>query len=299
MYSADSAPRNRNLPGKLRELLAQPGLIRSMGAHDVFTALILEEAGLECLFLGGFGASASGHGLPDLNFLGVGEMAEATRRMTARVSVPLIVDGDTGHGDLHQVARCVAELERAGAAGIILEDQESPKRCGHFEGKRVIPASEMLLKWKAALGARAHPDLVFIARTDARGPNGLDDAIDRANRYCEAGADLAFIEAPVSRDELEAIARRVRHPTLVNLLSFGKTPLLPAKELEQLGFKLAVLPIETLLVAGKAIRELAEAFLRDGDARRLESRLMTFEEVQRVLGVEAFLRLRDELSKSS
>ncbi len=204
--------RTTNGPERLRELLAQPGIIRSLGAHDVFTALIVEQAGFETVFIGGFGTSASMLGLPDLNFLTLTEMADAVRRMAARVSVPVIADGDTGHGDLHNVQRTVGMFEAAGASGILLEDQLMPKRCGHFANKQVIPTEEMVLKIEAAVGARQDPNFVIFARTDARQMNGLDDAIDRVNRCCGAGADIAFIEAPQSAAELEEIPRRVKYP---------------------------------------------------------------------------------------
>ncbi|HUQ68828.1 MAG TPA: isocitrate lyase/PEP mutase family protein, partial [Planctomycetaceae bacterium] len=168
---------------RLRELLARPEIIRSLAPHDVFTAKIMEQAGIELLFLGGFGASASLLGLPDMGFITLPEMADLTRRMTGAVRVPVIVDGDTGHGGWQNVVRCVRDFERAGAAGMLLEDQAFPKRCGHFAGKQVIPADEMLVKLRAALDARADADFVVIARTDARAIEGLDAAIDRANRY--------------------------------------------------------------------------------------------------------------------
>src|SRR3954454_6197595 len=152
---------------RLRELLRQPGVIRSLGAHDVFTARLIEQAGLETVFLGGFGTSASLLGLPDVGLLTLTEMADAVRRMASRVSIPVVADGDTGHGDLHNVVRTVREFERSGAAGILLEDQVNPKRCGHFEGKQVIPIEEMVLKLRAAQEARRDPDFVLIARTDA------------------------------------------------------------------------------------------------------------------------------------
>ena len=192
-------------PKRLRELLKRPGIIRSLGAHDVLTALIVEQAGFETVFVGGFGTSASMLGLPDLNFLSMSEMAEAVRRMAARVCIPVIADGDTGYGDLHNVQRTVEAFEAAGASGILLEDQVMPKRCGHFANKRVIPSEEMVLKIKAAVKAKSDPDFVIFARTDARQMNGLDDAIDRVNRCCDSGADIAFIEAPESRAELEEI----------------------------------------------------------------------------------------------
>src|SRR5438445_12727127 len=156
------------LAGRLRELLAGPKIIRSLGAHDVFTARLIEAAGLETVFIGGFGTSASLLGLPDVGFLTLTEMADAVRRMAQRVSIPVVADGDTGHGDLHNVVRTVREFERAGAAGSLLEGQVSPKRCGHFEGKQLIAADEMVLKLRAALAARRDPDFVIIARTDAR-----------------------------------------------------------------------------------------------------------------------------------
>src|SRR6266566_1314753 len=196
-----------NGPARIRQLLAQPGIIRSLGAHDVFTALIVEQAGFETVFIGGFGTSASMLGLPDINFLSMSEMAEAVRRMAARVSIPVIADGDTGYGDLHNVQRNVEAFEAAGASGILLEDQVMPKRCGHFANKRVIPSEEMVLKIKAAARAKSDPNFLVFARTDARQMNGLDDAIDRVNRCCAAGADIAFIEAPQSLGELEEIPK--------------------------------------------------------------------------------------------
>lgn len=279
-------------PRKFRELLKKPGIIRSLGAHDVFTALIVEQAGFETVFIGGFGTSASMLGLPDLNFLTMTEMADAVRRMAGRVPIPVIADGDTGHGDLHNVQRTVESFEAAGAAGILLEDQVMPKRCGHFANKQVIPTDEMVLKIKAAVRARSNPDFAIFARTDARQMNGLDDAIDRVNRCCDAGADIAFIEAPQSRAELEEIPRRVKRTLFVNMLSGGVTPILPVNELEQLGYKIVVCPIESLLVCGRAMRDLCEAWKTTGRVDELALKAMTFDEVKKLLGVDRFLNLR-------
>src|SRR5439155_21931273 len=248
-------------PRRFRDLLNKPDVIRSLGAHDVFTARLIEAEGLETVFIGGFGTSASLLGLPDVGFLTLTEMADAVRRMAQRVAIPVVADGDTGHGDLHNVARTVREFEQAGAAGILLEDQVTPKRCGHFEGKQLIPAAEMVLKLRAALDARRDPDFVLIARTDARAVEGLSGAIERANRYGAEGADVCFIEAPRARDELEQIPRQVRYPLLVNMLTGGVTPILPVDELGRLGYKIVVCPIESLLVAGAAIRRLIESLL--------------------------------------
>jgi len=276
-------------PARIRELLARPGIIRSLGAHDVFTALIVEQAGFETVFIGGFGTSASLLGLPDLNFLSANEMADAIRRMAARLTIPIIADGDTGHGDLHNVRRTVELFESAGASGILLEDQVMPKRCGHFAKKQVIPTPDMVAKIKAAVRARSSPDFLIFARTDARQMNGLDDAIDRVNRCCDAGADIAFIEAPESLAELEAIPKRVKHPLFVNMLTGGVTPILSVKELEQLGYKIVVCPIESLMVCARAMRDLCETWKSTGRVDKLASQAMTFADLKAMLGVERWL----------
>lgn len=282
---------------KLRELIEKPGPIRSLGAHDVFTALIVEQMGFESVFIGGFGTTASQLGLPDLNFLSAAEMADAVRRMAARVSIPVIADGDTGHGDLHNVRRTIELFESAGAAGILLEDQVTPKRCGHFEKKQVIPAEEMVLKFKAALDARSDPDFTIFARTDARQMNGIDDAIDRVNRYCDAGADIAFIEAPQSVEELELIAKRVPHTLFVNMLSGGVTPILSVDELHQMGYKIVVCPIESLMVCAKAMKDLCRAFLEEGRVDRVALEASSFAEIKELLGLDEQLSLRGRLSR--
>src|SRR5260370_41435672 len=191
-------------------------------------------------------------------------MADCVRCMALRVRIPVVADGDTGHGDLHKVVRTVREFEQAGAAGILLEDQVTPKRCGHFQGKQVIPVEEMVLKLRAALDARRDPNFVIIARTDARAVEGIDSAIARANRYGAAGADVCFIEAPQSRQELERIPREVPFPLLVNMLSGGVTPILTVDELGRLGYKIVVCPIESLLVTGTAVRRLIQTLLARG-----------------------------------
>ncbi len=279
----------------IRELLEEPGIICTLGAHDVLSAVLIEQAGFETVFIGGFGTSASLFGLPDLNFVNMMEMVDATRRMTHRVSIPVIADADTGHGDLHNVMRCVEEFEGAGAAGIILEDQVFPKRCGHFGGKEVIPADEMVLKFKAAVQARQDQDFIFIARTDSRETDGLDEAIDRINRYCDAGADVAFIEAPLSVDELEQICKRVEYPKFVNMLAFGKTPILTARELEEMGFKIMVAPIDSVLLTAKIMREMAEVFKRDGHTKALYDQMVDFDGIKNILGLSDFLTLRDRI----
>ncbi|MCI0680656.1 MAG: oxaloacetate decarboxylase [Gemmataceae bacterium] len=280
---------------RFRDLLRQPGVIRSLGAHDVFTARLIELAGLETVFIGGFGTTASLLGLPDVGLLTMTEMADAVRRMAQRVAIPVVADGDTGHGDLHNVVRTVQEFERAGAAGILLEDQVTPKRCGHFEGKQLIPADEMALKLKAALAARRDPDFVIIARTDARAVEGIDGAIQRARRYGLTGADVCFIEAPQSIDELRRIPKEVPHPLLVNMLTGGVTPILTVDELQALGYKIVVCPIESLLVCGVAIQRLIQNLLTKGRVDADPESMLTFAQVKDVLGLNDVLGWRDRL----
>ncbi|MFM1770063.1 MAG: 2,3-dimethylmalate lyase [Verrucomicrobiota bacterium] len=274
---------------RFRELLARPGLIRSLGAHDVLSALIMEQAGLEMIFLGGFGASASLLGLPDLNLITQTEMAEAVRRTTARVTIPVIADADTGHGGALNVARTVELFEAAGAAGLLLEDQVAPKRCGHFADKQVVPRAEFLARIRAAVQARRHPDFTLFARTDARATHGLDEAIDRMNAAADAGADVAFVEAPRSREELAAIPRRVRLPVLANMLTGGVTPILSCDELAALGYKLAVAPVESLEVCARALRDLCAAWQTGGRVDALAAQAMPFAELKDLLGVDRYL----------
>ena len=284
-----------NSTSQLKELMQKPGIIKMLGAHDVLTAVLVEQCGFDSVFIGGFGTSASLYGLPDLNFLGMTEMVDATRRMTHRLSIPVIADADTGHGDLHNVMRCVNEFEGAGAAGIILEDQVFPKRCGHFGGKEVISADDMVKKFKAAVDARENNDFLFIARTDSRETDGLDVAIDRINRYCDAGADIAFIEAPLSINELEEICKRIDYPKFVNMLAFGKTPILSVAELEEMGFKMMVAPIDSVLLTAHAMREMAEVFKRDGHTKNMANIMVGFDEIKDILGLSDYLELNKNL----
>ena len=271
---------------QLRQLIERPGLIRTFAPHDVFSALLFEQAGIEMLFLGGFGTAASSLGLPDLGIITLTEMADAVRRMSGRLSIPLIADGDTGHGEIPNVQRTVREFEAAGASGMLLEDQVFPKRCGHFQGKQVIAQDEMLDKLKAALDARSDSNFVVIARTDARAIEGYQAAVDRANAYAEIGADVCFVEAPQSREELERLPNDVPYPQLANMLTGGVTPILSADELECFGFKFAVDPVGSLQVTGTAIQRLCQAMQSEGRVDGLADEMLSFSELKDVLGVE-------------
>lgn len=284
---------------RLQSLIASPGIIPAMAIHDVFSALIAEKAGIPLLFIGGFGTCASLHGLPDLNFITLPEMADAVRRTTAAVKIPVIVDGDTGHGGLHNVQHTVRSFERAGAAGMLLEDQVMPKRCGHFNEKAVIPKDEMVLKIKAAVAAKTDPKFTLIARTDARAIDGIDAAIDRMNAYCEAGADVAFVEAPESTEELKLVSQQVSYPLFANLLTGGKTPIHSTAELAEMGYKFAVLPIESLMVCARALEDLCSTFLNTGRADELAGSATTFAELKTLLKVDQHLGIKKSLESET
>ena len=261
----------------------------SLGVHDAFSALIAQHAGFNLLFLGGFGVSASRFGLPDLNFLNLSDMELAVQQITRQLSIPLIADGDTGHGNLPHVRQTVERLAAAGASGILLEDQLFPKKCGHFHQKQIITKEEMLGKIEVAVDSKPDEDFVIIARTDARALNGLEDAIDRVNAYCELGADVAFIEAPESRAELERIADNVPYPLFANMLVGGKTPILSVSDLERLGYKIAVSPIETLMVCGSAMQSMMEALKQTGQLTHHLEDKMSFDTLKDILNLDGLL----------
>ncbi len=275
--------------GTVRQMLREPGLVRSLAVHDVFSAMVVEQAGIELLFAGGFGIAAAHLGTPDLGIISLNEMADAVRRITDRVHVPLIADGDTGHGDLHNVVRTVQQFERAGAAGMLLEDQQWPKRCGHFDGKQLVSTDEMLAKLRVALDARQNDNFIIIARTDARAVEGLDAAIERANRYGEAGADMCFVEAPTSREELARVATEVPYPQLANMLVGGATPILSADELAGLGFKIMVCPVSTLLASAFAMKKVASTLVNDGQVDAHRDSMISFDGLKQLLGLGEML----------
>jgi methylisocitrate lyase len=276
---------------RLRSVLSREELIVSVGAHDVFTALLVERAGFETVFLGGFGAAASLLGLPDYGLITLSEMADQVRRMAAGVAIPVIADGDDGHGDIHNALRTLELFEAAGAAGMLIEDQVHPKKCGHFPEKRVVPAADAARKLEAVSRARRDPDFVLIGRTDARAVEGLDSAIERARRFHEAGCDLVFIEAPQSRAELERIAAEVKAPLLVNMLTGGKTPILKRRELAEMGFKIAVYPIESLMVQARAFSRVLYALRSEGDLSSVAGDLAGFGELKEILRLDDWERL--------
>ena len=228
---------------RLRALLASGELITAPGVFDGLSASLAARVGFDAAYMTGAGVSASGFGLPDIGLLSQTEMVERARMITGVLGgVPLIADADTGYGAPLNVVRAVREYERAGVAALHIEDQAFPKRCGHLPDKELVSAREYVAKLQAALDARVDEDLVIIARTDARGPLGLDEAIERANRYAEAGADVIFVEAPRSMAEIERVAREVTAPLLINMVPGGLTPDAPSERLVALGYRIAIHP---------------------------------------------------------
>jgi 2-methylisocitrate lyase-like PEP mutase family enzyme len=272
---------------RLRELL-EGETILVPGAYNALVARVLEDAGFPAVYAGGYAAAAASYALPDIGIVTGAEMAEHVSRIARSVSVPVIADADTGYGELVNVARTVRELERAGAAAVQLEDQVFPKRCGHMEGKRVIPRDEMVRKLRVALDARSDPETVIVARTDAIAVTGLDDAVDRLRAYAEAGADVLFPDAPRSVDELRTIAAALEAPLVANMSEHGKTPLLSAAEIAELGYAIALYPSSTLFAAAQSARQLAEILKRDGTTRDELDRLMPFGELNELVGLAAW-----------
>lgn len=277
-----------NPPARLRELLARPQPLLVPGAYDALSARLVESAGFDAVYMTGFGTAASLLGRPDVGLLTLTEMAGNAARIAATVGVPVIADADTGYGNAINVVRTVAEYERAGVAGLHLEDQVAPKKCGHMSGKAVVPAAEHAAKIRAAVKARTNPDLVIIARTDARATEGLTPAIERARRYAEAGADVLFVEAPESAEEIERVAAELTdHPLVFNWAEGGRTPAVDIDTLTRLGFKVVLFPVSTLLAATQTIIATLHSIAMTGTpgAAMADERLYPFTDFLDLIGL--------------
>lgn len=261
LLSGPTEPRAR-----LRALLAGGGPVVAPGAYDALSARLVEQAGFDVVYMTGFGTTASLIGRPDVGLLTGSEMVDNARRIVAAVDVPVIADADTGYGNAINVVRTVQLYEQAGVAGLHLEDQVNPKKCGHMSGKAVIDADEMAGKIRAAVAARRDPDLLLIARTDAAAVEGLDAAIARARVYADAGADVLFVEAPTSEADIARVATELSGvaPLVFNWAEGGRTPAIPLDRIAELGFSLVLYPIGTLLAATAGIRSLLETLRADG-----------------------------------
>jgi 2-methylisocitrate lyase-like PEP mutase family enzyme len=277
----------------LRRLIARGGYTMVPGAYDTLTARLVEQAGFAAVYLTGGGYSRA-NGYPDLGLLTLTENVRFIGLTVEAVGIPVIADADTGYGNAINVIRTVREYEKAGVAGFHIEDQVSPKKCGHYEGKAVVSRAEMVGKIKAAVDTRQDADMVIVARSDARAIEGLDAAIDRINAYLEAGADVGFVEAPQSVEELRIVGRDVRGPNLVNVFEGGKTPMLNARELEAMGFRLGIYPSQTHRAAIRAAQRVLAVLKEDGDARRIEGDLATFQEREEAVGTDRWRALEEK-----
>lgn len=281
-------------PAELRRLLASGAPVLAPGVYDALTARLVERAGFGAMLVSGAAVSASLLGRPDLGFLTMTESLTQTRNIVSATQVPVIADCDTGYGGPVTVTRTISEYEAAGVAGLFIEDQVTPKRCGHFEGKSVIDINEMVQKIRAAVDSRRDSDLVIIARTDARATEGLDAAIARMHAYAQAGADLVFVEAPESEAELTAIGREAPVPLMVNLVEGGRTPLIPAARLAELNFRLITYSGSLQKVAIHAMQAALSHLAAHGDVGELyPAGMVSLAERSAILGLDRFQELED------
>ena len=278
----------------LKQRLHRDKLIVAPGCFDGLSARLVEEAGFEAAYLSG-GAVARSMGIPDIGLVTMSETIERAGQVVSAVRLPVIADADTGYGNAVNLVRTVREFERAGVAAIHIEDQITPKRCGHLDGKEVISIPEMAKKLEAALAARTDADFCIIARTDARGVHGLDDAIERARVFAKLGVDAIFVEAPQSEEELAEIPQRLPGvPLLVNVFKGGKTPMLPVERLQAMGYRIAIYPSETQRAAIHAMRRALSTLKREGTTESIDDSLTTFKERDKVVGLDDWQKIEKQ-----
>ncbi len=277
-----------------RSYLEAPEILMMPGVPDALSARLAEKAGFKAVALSGYGASASLLGAPDVGLLTMTEMADYARRVVDAAAIPVFADGDDGYGNATNVMRTMRQFERAGVAAIFFEDQVSPKRCGHMSGKQVISADEMVAKIKAAIDARLDRDLLIMARTDALAVNGIEDAIDRMHQYLAAGADFSFVESPTSVDQMRRITREIPAPNLANMIPGGKTPILTAQELQDIGFSVVAYPTMLSYTMARAAQRALAHLQSTGTTAGL-SDTMVFEEFNQIIGLEDLRRKESTL----
>lgn len=265
--------------GRLSKLLQSEGILLAPGCYDALTAKLVEKAGFEALYMTGAGVSISTLGIADVGLITLSEMLVRIRQITDAVHIPLLADGDTGYGNALNVYRTVREYERAGASAIQIEDQETPKKCGHELGRRLVPIDQMKGKIFAALDARSSSEFLIIARTDARTEYGLGEAIERAKAYEEAGADILYVESVQSLDEMREVTRVIKNPNLVDLVEGGRTPLLSAHELEDVGYKIAIFPNSLTRAMVRAANDVLTELMVKGTTRGFLDRMLSHREL--------------------
>jgi carboxyvinyl-carboxyphosphonate phosphorylmutase len=281
---------------RLRQLLRGPGIIVAPGTYDCLTAKLIERQGFPALYMTGAGTALTRLGKPDLGFATLTEMLSNAAAIASTVSIPLIADADTGYGGALNVYRAVREYERAGVAALHIEDQVFPKRCGHLDGKQVVAIDEMVTKLRAAAEARLDADFVLIARTDALAVTGLADVLRRCHAYVEAGADVLFVEALRSREEIERVVREVEVPLLYNFVEHGKSPLLSVAELERLGFKLVIFPGSIMLAVVPLVQQILGEIQQYGTTAALLDRMTNVVELFETMGLSDMLALDARVS---
>ena len=274
---------------QFRRLLEQPGIIMAPGAYDCLTAKLIEAAGFPAVYMTGAGTSVARLGYPDLALATLTEMLDNASQIASIVDIPVIADADTGYGGILNVRRTVRQYERSGVAALHLEDQEFPKRCGHLDDKRVIPADDMVQKIRAAVDARTDDDLTIIVRTDAIAVTGWDDAMRRCEEYVKAGADVLFVEALRTPEQIEQAGRELDVPLLYNYVETGKSPLLPASELERYGFKIVIYPASGILSAMRAVRETLATLKQHGTTSHLLESMDSLQDCFEAVGLSEML----------
>lgn len=278
----------------LRKILSTDQILVAPGAHDVLTAKIIEQAGFNAVYMTGYGTSASLLGKPDVGLLTMTEMAQRAANMAEAVNIPVIADGDTGYGNAVNAMRAVREYEKAGVACIQFEDQVLPKKCGHMLGREIVPKEEMVGKIKAACDARRDPDFMIMARTDARTNYGIDEAIERGKAYEEAGADILFIESVESIEEMKRVTSSFNVPVLANMLEHGRTPLLSAKELEEIGYDLVIFCVSSTYVTAKAVSDLMQTLKKEGTTKGYINKMIAFEDFNKLIGLPEIRRIEQK-----
>ncbi len=276
---------------RLRQMLGDPGIIVAPGAYDCLTARIIEREGFQAVYMTGAGTSVSRLGYPDLGLASATEMVANAASIASSVDVPVIADADTGYGGALNVRRTIRQYERAGVAAVHIEDQESPKRCGHLDNKRVVPPGEMARRIRAAVDARTDDDFVIIVRTDALAVTDWDDTMARCEAYVDAGADVLFVEALRTPEQAERVARTFDVPVLYNFVESGKSPLLSVSELERMGFKLVIFPASALMTVSKVISHVMRELRQKGTTAHLVENMVSLEDCFNMVGLEELLAL--------
>lgn len=282
---------------RFRQLVEAPEILILPGVADALTAKVAERAGAKAITCGGYAATASLLGRPDTSLLTMAELADHYARIADVVDIPLFADGDTGFGNVTNVARTTRAYERAGVAGFFIEDQVFPKRCGHMAGKAIVPVEEMVAKLKAALDARRDPDLVIMARTDANAVEGIERAIERAHIFREVGADLLFVEAPTTMAEMQRIPAELDGPCMANNVEGGRTPIIPAADLQAMGYAVTVYPVAVCYVIAHATDRLMRTILGSGTTGPMRDAMIDFDDFNALVGLPEVRRLEQDYAR--